>query len=309
MDEKIRNTVLALTSHLVSSEETPLSPREFWKLIDDSELGEITNQEFNLANFDLNKRVKGLLDRGLSLAVALENLEHQGIWTISAFDENYPKHLKSALGELAPPILHGFGSRSILSKIGIGVVGSRNASNDVLSVAQSAGRLCAEKQIPLVSGAAKGVDQSAMAGCAGAGGLVIGIMADSLIKASRNAEMRELSLDERAVFISPYSPSAPFSVGNAMGRNKLIYGLSRNVLVASSDLKKGGTWAGAIEAINNDFANVLVWDSGTAIEGNKELINKGATGITDIDQIFNMKLNNVNNANKPVEPEQLSLNY
>lgn len=63
----------------------------------------------------------------------------------------------------------------------------------------------------------------------------------------------------------------------------------------------------AIEAINNDFANVLVWHSGTAIEGNKELINKGATGIKDIDQIFNMEFSNVNKAKKPVEPQQLSL--
>lgn len=309
MNERIRNTVLALTSRLAPSEEIPLSPREFWNLDKKIGISELAAGNKDFSDSIEDTRIKGLLDRGLSLAVAVENLENQGIWSIPAFDENYPKHLKEALGDLTPPILHGFGPKSILNQIGIGVVGSRKATEDVLSVARSAGRMCAEKQIPLISGAAKGVDQAAMSGCAEAGGLVIGVLADSLLKESRTAELRELALDERAVFITPYSPSAPFSVGNAMGRNKLIYGLSRNVLVASSDLNKGGTWAGAIEALDHGFTNVLVWDSGDALAGNKELINMGGTGINSLDLIFNSQFTKLKTNKESLQPEQLSINF
>ena len=65
-----------------------------------------------------------------------------------------------------------------------------------------------------------------------------------------NREHRNLLLDGQLVLISPYDPSAGFNVGNAMQRNKLIYALADTSLVVSSDLNKGGTWAGAVEQLD-----------------------------------------------------------
>ena len=39
--------------------------------------------------------------------------------------------------------------------------------------------------------------------------------------------------------VHPYNPEAPFSVGNAMGRNRLIYALSALTLVVASEVDKG----------------------------------------------------------------------
>lgn len=62
----------------------------------------------------------------------------------------------------------------------------------------------------------------------------------------------------------PWSPEAitlavPFSVGNAMGRNKIIYGLSRCTIVVATDDGTGGTWAGATEALKNHYGRVASW--------------------------------------------------
>ena len=85
---------------------------------------------------------------------------------------------------------------------------------------------------------------------------------------------------------SPYAPGAPFTAGNAMGRNKIIYALSRVTFVVSSDMDSGGTWAGAKEALDRRYAPVAVWAGDGAKDGNEALINRGAVRITELDSLF-----------------------
>jgi predicted Rossmann fold nucleotide-binding protein DprA/Smf involved in DNA uptake len=92
-----------------------------------------------------------------------------------------------------------------------------------------------------------------------------------------NREHRNLLLDGQLVLISPYDPSAGFNVGNAMQRNKLIYALADASLVVSSDLNKGGTWAGAIEQLDKlKFVPVYVRSTGGS-PGLDALRSKGAS--------------------------------
>ena len=81
--------------------------------------------------------------------------------------------------------------------------------------------------------------------------------------------------------ITPYSPKAGFSVGTAMGRNKLIYALADYALVIASDAGKGGTWAGATEALKAGWAPVFVLSGPDAPEGNQQLLQKGALTFPD----------------------------
>ena len=53
------------------------------------------------------------------------------------------------------------------------------------------------------------------------------------------------------------APTTGFSVGTAMGRNKLIYGLAEFAVVVSNDHQTGGTWAGAVEALKGGWCPVL----------------------------------------------------
>ena len=57
-------------------------------------------------------------------------------------------------------------------------------------------------------------------------GAVIGVMADSLLKAATSAKWRRGLMDGHVVLVSPFYPEAGFNAGNAMARNKYIYCLA-----------------------------------------------------------------------------------
>ncbi len=61
-----------------------------------------------------------------------------------------------------------------------------------------------------------------------------------------------------------------------MGRNKLIYTLADYAIVVASDAEKGGTWAGATEALRAKWIPVFVLDHPKMPQGNILLIKKGA---------------------------------
>lgn len=129
----------------------------------------------------------------------------------------------------------------------------------------------------IVSGAARGVDEFAMYGAFAAGGSVLGIIADSLLRAAVSPKYREGLMEGRLALISPFSPEASFSVGSAMGRNKYIYALSDISVIVSADYKKGGTWAGALEELKSKSGRPMyVRISSGVPKGNTELIKLGA---------------------------------
>ena len=123
-----------------------------------------------------------------------------------------------------------------------------------------------------------------------AGGIAFGALADSLERAARQADVREFVSDGKLVLLTPYSPDAGFSVGAAMGRNKLIYGLAEFAVVVSSDYQTGGTWAGAVEALRAGWCPVLARDGDGVPSGNKELLKLGATALpsNELPEISNL---------------------
>jgi predicted Rossmann fold nucleotide-binding protein DprA/Smf involved in DNA uptake len=181
------------------------------------------------------------------------------------------------LREDAPAVLYGCGDISLLETGGLAVVGSRDVEDTLIEYTMAVGGLAARAGRTLVSGGAKGIDQAAMRGALEAGGTVIGVLADSLEKTAMNRDHRNLVIDGRLVLTSPYDPSAGFNVGNAMQRNKIIYALADASLVVSSNINKGGTWAGAIEQLDKlRLVPVYVRSTGEASEGLEALRRKGA---------------------------------
>ncbi len=109
-----------------------------------------------------------------------------------------------------------------------------------------------------------------------AGGIAFGVLADSLERTVRQPDLRQLLLDGQLVLLTPYVPTAGFSVGAAMGRNKVIYGLADFAVVVSSDFQTGGTWAGAVEALKAGWCPVFARDGVEVPKGNRELLKLGA---------------------------------
>ena len=230
-------------------------------------------------------RVERLTHRAMSLAFEFERLEQSGIKTITVFDEDYPQQWLDRLRAKAPPMLHAAGSVDLLDSPGLGVVGSRDVSQEGGEVAKEVARLAARRGLPLVSGGARGVDQLAMDAAYEAGGAVLGILAESLLRKLKRPDVRRAVYDGSTVMCTPYSPDAPFKAGNAMGRNKLIYAQAALTVVIASDVDTGGTWSGATEALKHGFGPVAVWRGEGEGPGNEPLQQRGATPVSSLDDI------------------------
>lgn len=284
-------TILLLTAPLISGRVTPsqelLSPGEYKSLA--RHLRETQRQPADLVSPDATDVLRGcqpvvdqarlrrLLGRGFLLSQVVERWQARAIWVISRADAEYPRRIKARLRENAPAVLYGCGDMSLLESGGLAVVGSRHVDESLIDYTMTVGRLAARAGRTLVSGGAKGIDQAAMRGALEAGGNVSGVLADSLEKTSMNRDHRNRLLDGQLVLISPYDPSAGFNVGHAMQRNKLIYALADASLIMSSDLKKGGTWTGAVEQLDKlKFVPVYVRSTGESSPGLTALRSKGA---------------------------------
>ena len=284
-------TVSALLSRLAPSSVSPLTALEYWTLSRSVPLDELAGKSADELSAifgikpDIAARIPVLLERRMALAIATEEFEHRGFWVMTGNDPHYPQRLRDRLGDQAPAIIYGVGDRRLLNVDGIGVVGSRDIGPEQASVAQSVARTAAGQQVPVVSGGARGVDQQAMSAAFDYGGTVVGVLADSLLRTANDASIRHAVSEERLCLVTPYSPSAPFSAGNAMGRNKIIYGLSSAVVVVRSDKDSGGTWAGATEAIKKNFTAVYSWVGVGTGPGNGPLVDLGAQRLDESDEL------------------------
>jgi predicted Rossmann fold nucleotide-binding protein DprA/Smf involved in DNA uptake len=284
-----------LCSHLGLPDEPaakPLSSRE-WNLLEQK----LAANSYNLAELpgssgqqikstlnvgdDEAARLAWLLDRGTVMEEEIERLAELNIWIITRFDEDYPPRLTERLKGAAPVILYGAGSARLLNRRGLAVVGSRNIDQRGFALTEFIGNACAESKLVVYSGGARGVDKTAMGAAILAGGSAAGLLADSLEKAIRAADARTHIEEGQLVLATPYSPQASFNVGMAMSRNKLIYALSDFALVIASDAEKGGTWAGAEDALKAGDVPLFVVEGSAVPDGNRLLLKRGAIPFPD----------------------------
>ncbi len=322
---------LLLGSRLCSEGVRPLKASEFWKLIDliateraagsdlDSRVGSGKELATGLGALlgqspqelvrncalpeELAGRIVALIDRATAMAFELERLEQSGIKAVTAFDDHYPRQWLDRLGVKAPPLIYAVGAVELLDIPGLGVVGSRDVSQAGGDVAQDLAQCASRRGLPLVSGGARGVDQLAMASAFEAGGAVVGILAESLLRKLKRPEVRRAVHDGSTTFCTPYSPDAPFSAGNAMGRNKLIYAQSALTVVVASDADTGGTWSGATEALKRAGESVAVWRGAGEGPGNGLLQQRGAIAVSDLEAVESLLDAPNPSETQPVEPQ------
>lgn len=233
------------------------------------------------------ERIIELLNRGHSLALAMEKWQRAGLWVVTRSDPEYPKRLKQRLKTDSPPVLFGCGNKALLNTGGLAVIGSRNASESDLAFTDRVGVKAAAEGIAIVSGGARGVDETAMLGAIKQGGVVIGVMADSLLKAATSSKWRKGLMNDHAVLVSPFYPEAGFSAGNAMARNKYIYCLADSSLVIHSG-KKGGTLNGAEENLKKAWVPLWVKQTTDKDAANVDLVAKGGRWLEADTQSFNI---------------------
>lgn len=221
-------------------------------------------------------RLERLLERAGQATLELERFANRGIWMATRIDKRYPRRWKERLGSQAPPVLFGAGPIELCDAIGLAVVGSRDVDEDGTECAAELGRRAASAGVTIVSGGARGVDRAGMSGALESDGRAVGVVSDSLDRLARSADSRRFILHGRLTLVSPFHPLAGFQVGNAMARNKLIYGLADAAVVISTSAASGGTWHGAIEQLKAGWIPVFVRTGDGAPAGNLALIDEGA---------------------------------
>lgn len=265
---------LLLSSHLGNPDRKPLTVPQLRTLAQRIRSSETSREDRELEEMDLVLLGYGreMAQRILSLLEDTELLEHylhsgrkQGCIPITRVSEGYPQQLHEKLGLDAPGCLWAKGDTSLLKLPGIALVGSRELEEANAAFAREVGRQAAGMGCALISGNARGADRAAQDACLGAGGKVISIVADSLVKYRENPNM---------LYISEDGFDEPFSAPRAHSRNRCIHTLGRIVFVAQSGLGKGGTWSGTVKNLQQGWTTVACFRDGS--EAAKELEQIGA---------------------------------
>ncbi len=227
------------------------------------------------------ERVEKLLNRAGALGLAMEKWQRAGLWMLIRADADYPGRLKKQLQALSPPVLFGCGNRRLLDQGGIAVIGSRHASPEDLVFTSRLGSHAALQGLSIISGGARGVDETAMVGALAQEGTVVGVLADGLLRAATSARFRPSLMNGNLALISPFNPEAGFDVGNAMARNKYIYCLADAAVVIAADKEQGGTWNGAVENLKHGWTPIWIKSHPDTHSGNAELVRRGAHWLPD----------------------------
>lgn len=275
-----------------NADEKPLSVREWSRLA--AWLKEREIEPSDLLKGDLKSKLSGWMDRSVTLSrlehligrggtlgLALERWRRAGIWVVARPEPEYPDRLKRRLQLASPPILFGCGNKALLDRGGIAVVGSRAANREDIEFTEDLGKEAAQQGLSIVSGGARGVDESAMLGALRSEGTAVGVLADSLLRSGTSDRFRKYLLSGDLVLATPFNPEAGFNVGNAMSRNRYIYGLADAAIVISSTPDKGGTWNGALEDLKAAWVPLWVKRTKNEKSGNPELVRRGAKWLPD----------------------------
>ena len=299
--------VLVLTTRLGDSSRPSYPPGGWAKLSQQvrdggHEIADVFRDLDNMPTSDDDRaRITRLLSDAPAVLIEAEQLSQRGIWTCTVESDGYPLQLSRRLGDARPSVVFGVGDRTLLQRGGVGIVGSRNVDPEGAEVAKDMARAAVRLQLPVVSGAARGVDQLAMDAAYSAGGLVVGVLADALSRRIRSSETLAALDAESLCLITQQHPNAGFSAGAAMARNKLVYALADLTIVIATDKDTGGTWAGATEALSKRYGTVAVWRGVGEGPGNAALERLGAVPIRHPDD-----LDDLLKAEPTPAPEQLS---
>lgn len=289
------NVTLLLTSHLgaavdETSDDTlgPTQWHDFTRAVNESSIDSIGE----LLSFDTSELPATLFSDKISrewvterlsnasrLALELEDLNQSGIWVTTEFEQSFPSQLIETLGRKAPPFLYVAGNAENFQPEAVGFVGSRDATDSDLEYTRDLADMALKDGFAVVSGGAKGVDSAAEEAGLNAAGPVIEFPAEGIKNSLSNNNLRESVLNGDLTIASMYRPDASWSIGGAMGRNKLIHGYGKYTFVIRSGDETGGTWEGATENLSNEFSELFVCTHQDDAPGNEKLISKGGVPI------------------------------
>lgn len=240
----------------------------------------IPNTNARVKETATSDQIVALLRRGMTLSTAIGKWSSYGVRVASKADAVYPKRLRDHLGRAAPTFVYYAGNPDLFAGGGMAFVGARDLGGEAEEAIREVVKGCVDLGMPVVSGGAKGADQTAMQTAAALGGTVVGVLPCNLLQACLNPSNREALANGQALLFSAFDPEVrPFKYSPvAMARNKFIYGMADSCFVAQSGIgSKSGTWSGAAEELKRGNQRpVYVFLGNPPSEGCLDLVKRGA---------------------------------
>lgn len=233
------------------------------------------------------------------------------LWT----DYRYPLALKQLVD--APLFLYAKGDAGLLSCPTLAIVGSRKAS---WQGEQKAGEIAGELAslgLAVVSGMARGIDQSAHRGALASHGKTIAVLGTGInVVYPREHKALYQEIAEYGLLISEFPPFAKPLAQNFPVRNRLITGISEGVLIVEAALKSGSLITARLALEQNKNVYVCRPFGENHSPGGQKLLEEGALPVDDVytivaDLVPNLAVQYENlckkKAEKPIQNEENSL--
>ena len=277
---------LLLSSTLGNPERKPLTTAQLRTLTMRVAAAERVDMDRDLTAADLYAMGYGpeMAERILGLLEDLPLLRHYHAkgWQadctpVTRISQGYPADLRKQLGLDSPGVLWAKGDLALLKKPKISLVGSRDIAAPNADFAATVGREAARQGYVLVSGNARGADRIAQKACLDAGGQVICVVADELMKQETTPNTLYLSED---------GYDCIFTATRALSRNRVIHALGEKVFVAQCALGSGGTWSGTVRNLKENRSPVFCFRDGS--EASIQLEQMGAE-LVDIRHLSNIR--------------------
>lgn len=151
----------------------------------------------------------------------------------------YPRFLKNL--DDRPKTIYALGNIENLNNKSIAIIGSRECTSYGKKMAQLISYFYAKRGYVIVSGLAKGIDSSAHLGALLANGKTIAVLGTGLNKIYpyENTELARRIIRSNGTIISEYSLNDKIERDNFAYRNRIISGLSNDVIVVEANEKSG----------------------------------------------------------------------
>lgn len=261
-----------------------LGPRSLARLLDLLAQHELSLREFvamapeaMVSRYGLTEeQASAIHSSGQSALQLAETLEQRHIRPVLRGTSSYPARLQSVLGDKAPPALFLAGSSTLLQRRGVGFCGARDASAEALRCTEQVAFALTEQGLQVVSGHAHGVDETAHVAALRAGGQTILVLPEGILQFRPRPSISELLTEDNSLVVSEFPPRVPWSVANAMQRNRTICGLVHALIVIEAGTS-GGTWEAGQAALKLGIPLFVLDFSNPAPtgQGNPLLLRKG----------------------------------
>lgn len=207
-----------------------------------------------------------------------------GVHFVAMGEPEYPKALQAI--DTAPPLITVRGATQVLSKPGVAIVGSRNASASGLTFAERLSRQLGEAGYVVVSGLARGIDTRAHRATLDSGTVAVLAGGQDKVYPAENEPLLRAIVEKGGAIVSEMPFGWEPRGRDFPRRNRIVSGLSYGVVVVEAARRSGSliTARFALEQGREVFA-VPGSPLDPRPEGTNDLIREGATLCAGIEHV------------------------